>query len=988
MYHWDIVEALFKENPFVKQHIDSYNEFINKKVHRIISDTKDLEIQTEQKASIKFHKLRIEQPMVIEADGSKRKIVPLEARLRNRTYSASLYLEMSLIENGQEIDKDEVYIGEIPVMLKSDLCYLKGLSRDELIGKGEDPDEPGGYFIIKGSEKVLVSMEDIAPNRMIVSRDKRAVKPRVYATVFSVNGGFRAKVELERKNQGQFYISFPASPKNLNLFIVLKALGFGTKPKLFDAFSKKQEVLNDLLLNLEGIEVNTTDEALDYIGKRVAAGQPEAYRKQRASFVLDNYLLPHIGINAEDRVKKGYYLTKMAERCIEVARGKRDEDDRDHYANKRIKISGKLMEDLLRYSFQNFVKDLKYQIERAYTRGRKLQIRTLIRPDALTERIRFAMGTGQWPGNKQGVSQLLDRVTYMASMSHLRRVISPLSKTQQHFEARDLHPTHLGKICPHETPEGQSVGLVKNLAIGCLVSSREAEDLEPALEKLGVVIIGEKVSEVKGAGVYLNGKLIGFHKKPLDFVQDVREKRRSGVLPFDITVAYYDDLEEIYVNADEGRALRPLIIVEKGKSKLSSDHTTMLKDNKLQFSDLIKNGVIEYIDSEEEENAYIAMQEKELTNAHTHLEIHPSLMLGIVASVSPYPEHNSAPRIPMTTTMIKQAIGVYTTNFSLRTDTQGSILFYPQIPLVKTKYTDVVGLDRKAAGQNLVVAVMPYRGYNISDALVLNKAAVERGLGRIVYYRSYSDEERRYPGGQKDKFETPKAEMPGYRGEEAYKYLDSEGIVEPEFELIGGEVLLGKTSPPRFLEEVGELGVLEEKRRENSMDIKHGESGKVDWVILTEGSQTEAAGGNRLIKIRTREIMSPEVGDKLAARHGQKGIISLLVNNEDMPFSEDGIIPDLIMNPHAIPSRMTAGYMLELIGAKTSALKGEFTDATPFDNVPEAELRKTLEDYGFKSTGKEVLYDGVTGEKIEAEIFTGVVYYQRYMPEQGDLYRS
>lgn len=487
MYRWDVVETMFKENPLVKQHIDSYNEFVNHKIHKIVEELKEIET-SEEKCSVRLHKLRIEQPVITEADGSKRKVYPFEARLRNRTYSASLFLEMSLIDEGVEKDRDEVHIGELPVMLKSDLCYLKGLSDDELIKLGEDPNEPGGYFIINGSERVLVSVEDLAPNRIIVSKEKRGGKEIIAGRIFSIRGGFRAKIQIERKLQGRMYITFPASPKNLNLFIVLKALGF-SKKKLLEAFSDRPEVVSDILINLEGIETETIGDALDYLGKRVAAGQPPEYRKSRAEYVLDNYLLPHIGTLPEDRARKGHFLIRMTERCMDVAYGKRDEDDKDHYANKRIKISGNLMEDLFRYAMGYFIKDLKYQIERAYTRGRRLQIKTLTRPDALTERIRFAMATGIWPGGRQGISQLLERTAYMTAMSHLRRVISPLSKTQQHFEARDLHPTHLGKICPNETPEGQSCGLVKNMAIGCIVSAKETEGLEKDLEKLGVTLI-------------------------------------------------------------------------------------------------------------------------------------------------------------------------------------------------------------------------------------------------------------------------------------------------------------------------------------------------------------------------------------------------------------------------------------------------------------------------------------------------------------------
>src|SRR3989344_3262634 len=371
-----------------------------------------------------------------------------------------------------------------------------------------------------------------------------------------------------------------------------------------------------------------------------------------------------------------------------------------------------------------------------------------------------------------------------------------------------------------------------------------------------------------GASVYLNGKLAGFHKNPQELAQRVRQKRRAAELPFDMSVAYYADLNEVYINTDANRPIRPLIVVDKGKSKLTDAHLKLLKDEKLKFSDLVKNGVIEFLDAEEEENARIAMEASGLTEEHSHLEIHPALIFGTVCAISPFPEYNHSPRVTMATQMIKQSLGLYSYNFNLRTDTNSHVLLYPQVPLAHSKFFKHVGAEDTASGQNFVVAIMSFYGYNINDALVINKSAVERGLGRSVYYRTYEAEERKYSGGQKDKFERPKTEIQGYRGDDAYKYLDEQGIIEPEFHAGAGDVLVGKTSPPRFLEEVSDFGVIEEKRRENSETLRHGEEGTVDWVVLTEGE-----GGNKLAKVRMRNQMIPETGDKLAARHGQKGVI-------------------------------------------------------------------------------------------------------------------
>ncbi len=477
---------------------------------------------------------------------------------------------------------------------------------------------------------------------------------------------------------------------------------------------------------------------------------------------------------------------------------------------------------------------------------------------------------------------------------------------------------------------------------------------------------------MKGTSVYVNGKLVGFHPDPKALVQAIREKRGEGKLPPDMSIAYYPDTDEIYINLDAGRAMRPLIVVKDGKPLLTEDHIKQLKEGLISWNDLVRKGVIEYLDAEEEENAYIAVTEDELTPEHTHLEIHPALILGVVASVAPFPHHNSSPRVTMATAMLKQALGVYSANFNYRMDTQMHIMYYPQLPIVQTKQTKFIGLNDRPAGQNVIVAIMPYQGYNIEDAIILNKAAIERGLLRTVFFRTYSDEERRYPGGQKDRFEIPRPEIYGYKGEDAYKHLGDDGLAYPGREVRGGEVIIGKTSPPRFIEEVGELSLLEEKRRENSTVVRRGEEGVVDSVMITE-----TTGGNKLVKVRVRAVKIPEIGDKFASRHGQKGVVGLIVPQHDMPFTADGITPDLIMNPHAVPSRMTVGHILELLGAKAGSLAYKLVNATAFEKPNVEWMRKVLKAYGFRPDGKEVLYNGITGEKIESEIFIGPIYYQR-----------
>ncbi|MFC2174909.1 DNA-directed RNA polymerase subunit B [archaeon] len=474
------------------------------------------------------------------------------------------------------------------------------------------------------------------------------------------------------------------------------------------------------------------------------------------------------------------------------------------------------------------------------------------------------------------------------------------------------------------------------------------------------------------SSVYINGKLVGFHESGGELVQSIRKKRRTGDLPPELNVAYYPDVDEVYINVDGGRARRPLIIVKEGKSLLTDKHVDGLKKESVTWSDLIKEGVAEYLDAEEEENAYIATTDEEINDEHTHVEVHPALILGVISAAAPFPEHNSAPRITMASAMLKQALGLYQSNFNVRMDTQAHVMNYPQVPLALTKQSKIIGADRRPAGQNMVVAIMPFYGYNMEDAIILNKASVERGVGRTMFYRTYTSEERRYPGGQKDRFELPKPEIQGFRGEECYRFLGEDGIINPEAGVIGGDVLVGKTSPPRFLEEVGELSMIEEKRRENSVILRHGEGGTVDSVMITE-----APTGNKLVKVRVRSQKIPEIGDKFASRHGQKGVVGLIVPQYDMPFNEHGISPDLIMNPHAVPSRMTVGHVLEIIGCKAKSLGGKNYDPTAFEPTDYEGMKQALLQYGFKPNGKEVMYDGKTGKKITAEIFIGVTYYQR-----------
>lgn len=980
---WPIIQDILKREGIARQHLNSFDEFLERGLQSIINEVGQIDIENaEYPYKIQLGKVKLQQPRMMELDGSITHITPAEARLRNVSYCAPVMMEASVIEDGKILESRFVHIGDVPVMAKSNACILNNFSSQKLIEHGEDPNDPGGYFIINGSERVIVGLEDLSYNKIIVDKETVGGNNVFKAKVYSSIVGYRAKLELVMKADGLIVARIPGSPVDIPVVILMRALGLESDKETAAAVSLVDEVQDELEGSFEkASDVPTSKDSIVYISKRIAPGMLEEFQIKRAETLLDWGLLPHLGKHPENRKEKAQFLGEATCKLLELKLGWIEPDDKDHYGNKVIKFAGQMLADLFRTAFRNLVRDMKYQLERSGQKRGINAVAAAIRPGIISDKLNNAIATGNWGRGRVGVTQLLDRTNYLSTISHLRRIQSPLSRTQPNFEARDLHATHFGRICPSETPEGSNCGLVKNLALSGIISVHiPSEEIVEKLFDLGTVHFFDAKDDLKkdSTRIFVDGRLIGYFKDGNQLAESLRELRRNSKIHPHVGISFHkSDIEgatkRLYVNCNAGRVLRPLIIIKDNRSLLTQEHIEKVSKKLLSWNDLLRMGVLELIDANEEENCYVTLAEKDTKN-HTHLEIFPPSILGAGASIIPYPEHNQSPRNTYESAMAKQSLGFSTPMMNTSTYVRQHLMLYPQTPMVNTKAMKLLGLEDRPAGQNCIVAVLPFDGYNIEDAIVLSQPSVDRGLGRTFFFRVYDAEAKQYPGGMRDSFEIPNAEdnIRGYKGEKAYRLLEEDGVVASESSIKGGDILIGKTSPPRFMEEYREFESTGPYRRDTSIGVRPSETGVIDTVVMTQSNE-----GGKMYKIRARDMRIPEIGDKFASRHGQKGVLGILARAEDLPYTAEGISPDVLINPHAFPSRMTVGMMMESICGKAGALRGKQFDGSAFVGEKIDEVKPVMDAAGFKYSGKEIMYDGRTGKSFPVEVFIGVVYYQK-----------
>lgn len=980
---FEILKNYFKEHGTSHIQLDSFNNFVLKGIQQIVDQKGVLSFSPKkgQEYFITFGQVFVEKPVFIDENRVVKKLMPAEARMRDLCYESSVHIDIETkrVENDVVIEKilhQRVLIGKIPSMLYSVICNLHDSPAKDRMKNGECSYDEGGYFIINGKERVIVSQQ--RPNYNFVQVLKMSktstTKYKYISEIRSVaeDSGYSILVQtMFSTNDRNIFISLPNIKEPILAGIVFKALGFPDDIESFIDMRYEQGKPFVKYIIQDATFIQTREEAIAYIGKYPLYTIPKEKRDAYAKQIVEMELFPHLGITATTKDKArflGYMINKLISTVIEV----RQPDDRDNVSNKRIEATGMLMYDLFRGVFDRFLKNIQKQLP-------KKDIITLINQNTIITRgIRFCFSTGNWGARnsthiKMGVSQVLNRMTYAATLSHLRHIVIPIGKEGKNAKIRQINTSQFGFICPAETPEGQTSGIVTNFTAMAKVSKKTST----ILTKESLLLcknIRTEIDDTPGVKVMLNGRMIGMTKNHDGLIEEIVEKRLFKLLDMEVSVIYDIEDDEVRIYSDEGRLMRPLFVVNDRK---------IYSGPVRQWEELLAIGAVRYIDSNESENSVIAMYQADLEKEYVYdfCEIHPSMILGVCASIIPFPDHSQSPRNCYQSSMAKQALGIPVETYNNRSDTMMYVMDYPQRPLVSTKAAEYMGFNEMPSGANPIVAIMPKEGFNQEDSVILNKSAIERGMFRVTAYFTVSDEETRRSSSKYQSIELPPIDIRNKSSNYAFLETTGEyaGIIKTGYRVKKDDVIIGKV-----LTNVNKDGIIEKK--DISVVIKPGEEGYIHKVTLLATLK-----GCKMVKIMIRTIKTPEVGDKFASRAAQKGTCGMIFAQEDMPFTSCGMTPDIIINPHCIPSRMTINQLLECILGKSCAEEGTFGDATPFSensvNVAD-NLCNRLETNGFERHGLETMYNPYTGKKLEANIFMGPTYYQRLKHMVSDKIHS
>ncbi len=1009
-------------------------------------------VRYEYEVQIEFENPQLRKPTIFENNGAVLPMLPNDARLRNLTYASPLTVDIKVTtirtdnQDGRKATHKRVFpnahLGKIPVMVGSSLCLLREQKHVHPMDLGECPEDVGGYFIVGGGERTIISQERMSENRPVVFRNNR--NPAKEWEVIEVKSigpmneqvpkSNSVRIQYHPKNQQIMYLraTIPRMKAEIPIFILFRALGVLQDEVIVKMIlgNDQDQVFESLIVEsiTEAASVLTQEDALMWMKKHLNVWTGKPARTITVEDLLRDELYPHIG-GIEECYEKACFLAHMTRRLLWVAYKRINNDDRDAYPNKRVDSPGFLLANLFRTFFQvKMLKDMKASIAKEIHSGswratgsfqeivNMSNLYKVIKSTIIEIGLKSALSTGNFGSAKVGgppkigVSQVLGRLNYVSSLSHLRRISTPIEKTAGKLIApRKLHNTQWGYICPNETPEGHSVGVVKNLAsTACITQFSNTGVVLEFIQSMPEfkVIRGLPIEEMfTGARIFVNGKWIGMFppESALECVKRLRKAKRSGFIQRQIAIVWKPTVKELWLSTEAGRLVRPLYFAPAlldiarspeplRKELLASIAACKNWEEILRWESPAGHNLMEYIDAGETEQAMIAMDAPDLikmpaaeADSYSHAEIHACVILGSIASTIPFPDHNQSPRNAYQCAMGKQAMGVFAQNYQERFDALAHMLMYPNLPLVSPNMGKHYGAYSMPSGRNIVVAIMAYGGYNQEDSIMINKGSLDRGLFQSVFFRTYKDEEKKnQSSGEEERFGRPDPEMTKQLRNGNYGKLGADGFIPENTFVNSDDILVGKVVPLRVPTGMV-LPAGAKKFRDVSRTPRNNESGFVDKIFKNRNGE-----GYSFVKIRMRELRTPEIGDKFSSRHGQKGTCGMILEPEDMPQTASGIIPDIIINPHCIPSRMTIAQLMETLLGKIGCHAGCLGDGTPFNKKMTLDgLAKVLrDDLGLEPYGNEIMYNGHTGRQMETNIFMGPCFYQRLRHCSADKLHS
>lgn len=984
---WKLVPAFLKGKGLVKQHIDSFNYFINVEIKKIVKANEKVLSDADSLFYVKYLNVDVGSPDVEESFNVTRTTTPHECRLRDLNYSAPISVDIEYTRGNQRIIRNNLLIGRMPIMLRSSNCVLNNKSHFELAKMNECPHDPGGYFVVNGQEKVILIQEQKLRNRIILEEDHKGC---IVSSCNSSTHERKTKTNIVGKGE-KYYLRHNIFQDDVPIVAIFKAMGIVSDQEIMQLIGTEEEFMRRFSSSLEECHMSnvfTQDQALRYLSnkrkqKRFLVSKLSVIDEMKDILAIN--VLSHVPVIDFNFKVKATYIALMIRKVMQGQIDKTLIDDRDYYGNKRLELAGSLLSLMFEDLFKRFNWELKQIADKNIPKIKAAQFDIVkhMRQDQITNGLAFAISSGNWTikrfkMERQGVTQVLSRLSYISALGMMTRVNSQFEKTRKVSGPRSLQPSQWGMMCPSDTPEGEGCGLVKNLALMTHITTEvEEEPIIRLAYNLGVenvnILGGEEINNKNVYMVFLNGNILGIIKNYHRLVSVFRLLRRKAMINGFISIYPQHHHRCVQICSDGGRLCRPYIIVKNGESLVQDKHIEALKHGFKTFDDFLHEGLIEFLDVNEENDSSIAFNESRINMETTHLEVEPFTLLGVCAGLVPYPHHNQSPRNTYQCAMGKQAMGTIGYNQRNRIDTLMYNLVYPQAPMVKSRTIELINFDKLPAGQNATVAVMSYSGYDIEDALILNKASIDRGYGRCLVYRNAKCTLKRYANQTYDRIMGPMIDSNTKKPIWKHDVIDNDGIAAPGEMVENRKVMVNKSMPAATNNPVNPGNVQTQPEYCDVPVLFKGPVPAYIEKVMVSSNSDDAF----LIKLLLRQTRRPEIGDKFSSRHGQKGVTGLIVEQEDMPFNDFGICPDMIMNPHGFPSRMTVGKLIELLAGKAGVAEGKFHYGTAFGGSKVEDVCEELVKHGYNYMGKDFFYSGITGEPLQAYIYSGPVYYQK-----------